>query len=455
MLSPADDGTGYGFRHALLQEAVYDDLLPGERRRYHLGFVGALEAGIESQAADGRRARHDWPKLCTMRWPPTTLPTALRASVAAGTAAMAAGAFVDASKHLERAVQLSTSVPDAGSDRGRRAARSSCGSRPRPPASRRTRPAPCGCGRRRSTPPAPRRSPEDRARLLLGLAICANDVFDNELAVQSTRAANELLADEPPRFLRAQARADLSRDLFVIGDDDEAIRAAEDAIAMASEVGDLRNEALARGRLALSRLYVGDIELAKADAQRATEIARTTRDRFVVFSVYVERRDLVRHAGRPGDRGRDPRGRGHPPVGRARHADGGARGARRAGICGRRASGTRASGCSTRQRATKGSAAGAVWPSRSRRLCTTPSACQVSGRASLTRPRLTITSPGSSRPSALCGMASRRMRRTLAMRGLRRGGIRSRAAGSQQPGLAAAPDRSRRGGPRNGARSRP
>ena len=43
------------------------------------------------------------------------LPLALRASVAAGRAALTAGAFVDASRHLERAVQLVDAVPDAAS----------------------------------------------------------------------------------------------------------------------------------------------------------------------------------------------------------------------------------------------------------------------------------------------------------------------------------------------------
>ncbi len=286
VLAAADDGTGYGFRHALLQEAVYDDLLPGERRRYHLGFVGALQAGIERQAADRPPSAARLAQVVHHALAADDLVTALRASVAAGTAAMAAGAFVDASKHLERAVQLSEAVPDPAAivDGGRPellrlAAEAASFSTDPARALRLWQEALDAAG--------PESSPEDRARLLLGLAICANDVFDNDLAVQSTRAANELLADEPASFLRAQALADLSRDLFVIGDDDAAIAAAEEAIAMAAEVGDLRNEALARGRLALSRMYVGDIELAEADARRATEIARTTRDRFVVFSVYV------------------------------------------------------------------------------------------------------------------------------------------------------------------------
>ena len=285
VLAAADDGTSYGFRHALLQEAVYDDLLPGERRRYHLGFVRALEAGIDRQAADRPPSAARLAQVVHHALAADDLVTALRASVAAGTAAMSAGAFVDASKHLERAVQLSEAVPDPAAivDGGRPellrlAAEAASFSTDPARALRLWQEALEAAG-----PDAP---PEEQARLLLGLAVCANDVFDNELAVRSTRAANELLADQPPSFLRAKARADLARDLYVVGEIPAGNATAQEAIALAAEVGDMRTEALALGRLALSRIQVGEVEQAKADATRAMEIARTTRDRFVVPSVY-------------------------------------------------------------------------------------------------------------------------------------------------------------------------
>lgn len=42
-------GDGYGFRHALLAEAVLDDVLPGERRRWHQAFHDAL-LGMPAEA---------------------------------------------------------------------------------------------------------------------------------------------------------------------------------------------------------------------------------------------------------------------------------------------------------------------------------------------------------------------------------------------------------------------
>ena len=41
----ADDGGLYGFRHALLREVLYDDLLPGERAELHLSARARARAG--------------------------------------------------------------------------------------------------------------------------------------------------------------------------------------------------------------------------------------------------------------------------------------------------------------------------------------------------------------------------------------------------------------------------
>src|SRR5690606_18456009 len=51
------DGSAYAFRHALLAEAVYDDLLPGERSRLHRSYVKALSGGGALGAA-AELARH-------------------------------------------------------------------------------------------------------------------------------------------------------------------------------------------------------------------------------------------------------------------------------------------------------------------------------------------------------------------------------------------------------------
>ncbi len=93
------DGDRYAFRHALLGEAVYDDLLPGERVRLHDGFATALrDGGATGTAAE--LARHS--RLAN------DLETALHASIRAGHDALAVGGPDEAVHHYDQALQLLT-----------------------------------------------------------------------------------------------------------------------------------------------------------------------------------------------------------------------------------------------------------------------------------------------------------------------------------------------------------
>ncbi|PRH77293.1 hypothetical protein C6N75_21075 [Streptomyces solincola] len=57
ILLAVPDGEGYRFRHALVREAVSDDLLPGERSRLNRRFAQALEADPQLVRADARTTR--------------------------------------------------------------------------------------------------------------------------------------------------------------------------------------------------------------------------------------------------------------------------------------------------------------------------------------------------------------------------------------------------------------
>lgn len=91
------DGSAYGFRHALLAEAVHDDLLPGEVARLHAAYAAAIAggraAGSAAELARHARAAHD-------------LTTALTASIEAGKDAMAVGGPEEAARHFGLALQL-------------------------------------------------------------------------------------------------------------------------------------------------------------------------------------------------------------------------------------------------------------------------------------------------------------------------------------------------------------
>ena len=79
----------YAFRHALLQEAVYDDLLPGERTRLHSAFARTLEAAATPGRSHAAELAYHW-------YAAHDLPAALEAAVQAGVAAEAGYAFPEA-----------------------------------------------------------------------------------------------------------------------------------------------------------------------------------------------------------------------------------------------------------------------------------------------------------------------------------------------------------------------
>lgn len=93
---------GYSFRHALLREAIYSDLLPGERRILHLRLARTLGehprlAGTTVTAA--AELAHHW-------YAAGELPAALAASISAGAAAEEVYAQGEALLHYERALEI-------------------------------------------------------------------------------------------------------------------------------------------------------------------------------------------------------------------------------------------------------------------------------------------------------------------------------------------------------------
>jgi DNA-binding CsgD family transcriptional regulator len=103
-----DPAGGYEFRHALVREAVHDDLLPGEHARLHARYARAVEAEphlvamgrAAAEIAHHWHAAHDHP----------------RALVTAKAAADEAGrrfAYAEQARLLDRVIELWEQVPDA------------------------------------------------------------------------------------------------------------------------------------------------------------------------------------------------------------------------------------------------------------------------------------------------------------------------------------------------------
>ena len=115
LLVVAPDGQGYAFRHALTRDAVYEDMLPGERVRLHAAYGEALErdpglaageAGQAGQAGLATALAYHW-------YAALDLPRALPASIDAARHAMESYAPAEALRHLERALEIWPRVADA------------------------------------------------------------------------------------------------------------------------------------------------------------------------------------------------------------------------------------------------------------------------------------------------------------------------------------------------------
>jgi len=96
-----DHSDRYVFRHVLLREVVYDDLLPGERAELHRSVARALEARLPGDGGPALAAAvaHHFHRSGDQ-------PEALRTAVLAADAATAAHAEADAAQLLERALEL-------------------------------------------------------------------------------------------------------------------------------------------------------------------------------------------------------------------------------------------------------------------------------------------------------------------------------------------------------------
>jgi DNA-binding CsgD family transcriptional regulator len=102
-----DGPDGYRFRHALLREAVYGDLLPGERTRLH-GRFAALLATAFADTGPGTAAELAYHCLTGH-----DVTGALAASVRAGKEAERIGAPAEAHRHYDQALELWDRVADA------------------------------------------------------------------------------------------------------------------------------------------------------------------------------------------------------------------------------------------------------------------------------------------------------------------------------------------------------
>jgi DNA-binding CsgD family transcriptional regulator/tetratricopeptide (TPR) repeat protein len=291
LLLPEPGGDGYLFRHALLAEAVHGELLPGERVRLHTALAGALEAGLEAGDAPASRAAR-----LAYHWSAAgDQPRALTASIAAAAAAEQMYAFAEAQLQLERVLALWHRVPDAearaGMDRVRLLAR--CAE------------ATYGAGDLAGAAELVRQAlglvdavqqPQRAGLLHEQLARCLRRLGDAD-ALGEQQEAVRLVPPEPSAE-RARVLGWLAQYLLVMDRFAEAREVAEEAIAIAEQVGAHVEEATARAILGGALVHLDDPDAGLGELAAACRLATQAGDVIVALRTSINHSHALVSTGR-------------------------------------------------------------------------------------------------------------------------------------------------------------
>ena len=248
ILVTVDDvgGPSYAFRHALLREAAYDDLLPAERVRIHARLADHFEQLLESDASNDRSVVAD---LALHAYRAHDQPRALVAAVRAMEALMVAFAFREALVHAERALELWPRVAGAEAAAGvRHADLLILAARIAANASETVRAL--GLAQAAAGELDAEAEPERLASTLEELWILAWEADEFAVAREASARALDIVRDWPPSRLKAQILVAVGGDQWTSGRMREAVRSYEDSMAISRAIGDERAWAMAASPLA-------------------------------------------------------------------------------------------------------------------------------------------------------------------------------------------------------------
>ncbi len=257
----ADEET-YAFRHALIWEAIHDELLPGEHGRVHRRFAEALEADPSLSLA-GRPSVE-----ISMHWARAhDHERALPAAWQAACESASAFAWAEQLQLLERVLELWDRVPDAEERIGashvyalRKAAQaaSACGEPERGMAFVRA-----------ALAEVDERTDPESVALLLKRRAALTVHLGRTGGVEDLRRAERLVPE--PSVVRAEVLSPLGGVLLLLGRYDEAQRINEETIALAERFEDECSVAEALNNLAIADAVGGRFgeALARLDVARA------------------------------------------------------------------------------------------------------------------------------------------------------------------------------------------
>ncbi|WP_262852336.1 helix-turn-helix transcriptional regulator [Mumia quercus] len=270
---------GYVFRHALLAEVVRDDLLPGERRRFHRAYVEAL--GDSGNAADV--ARHAFEAGLD--------DVAFSASVRAAERASRVTGHDEAADHYDRALSVVSAAP-AGTDVvglviATAEAKTAAGY---------VRRAWALLGDYLET--TSDLSTEERARLLVAYGSSAV-LADHAVEVLDVLDELFTLVPEQPTPLRASVEELAALMMTATRRDEEAMRWATQAMTLGQRLGLSRIVSDAAATKARARSRIGDDP--EGDERRFLEVAEIARREHNVVAELRARHHLAFHYHDRGD----------------------------------------------------------------------------------------------------------------------------------------------------------
>ena len=259
----AADADGYAFRHELIREAVWEDLLPGERTQADRAFAEALEAD-PALSPDGMvavrlalhwRGAHEYERALCAAW-------------AAAAGAAAGFAFAEHLQMLEQVLDLWDRVPAAaehtGADRARVIELAVDAARWAGEPDRGLTLVEAALDELGEAGDADR-----RAWLLLRRAVFRQEGLLPG-PVEDLRAALRLASS--PTGLRAEILDQLCRSLRLQDCDEEAARAAEEMLALGGQLGDQECQTEARISLAMLSAREGHDTIAALRDARETAV---------------------------------------------------------------------------------------------------------------------------------------------------------------------------------------
>ena len=253
LLVPGKDDT-YSFRHALIREAVYAELLPGERVRLHRAFARVLAGRGRPAESAAERAHHSRESH--------DLADALAASLEAADHAGRVRAPAEELRHLEAVLDLWSAVS-----------------------------------------PAARPEGFDTVTLTLRASAAAAHAGETHRAVSLTRSALARVGHDEDSELAARIRYTLAGNLMRVDNLAAAFTYSNEALAMIPADPPSRTWVWAAATHVMAATYMGENEAAHRVARKALSIAEE-------LDVTDARADLlISLVGLEGDNRRTPQGR--------------------------------------------------------------------------------------------------------------------------------------------------